>query len=150
MSWFPILLGAHISLAVALLLPSVLLPFVLRHGGGDPTPLTRLLTAMQGSGTLVVGAGLAVTGVAMLAALGPALLAQPWLLVALSLYGLNLAIAAFISRPNLRRLLRLSGGEGTAEEAWRRHARRQRLVAYAMAGLIGVIGLLMSAKPALW
>ena len=31
MNWFPILLVTHIALAVALLLPSVLLPFVLRR-----------------------------------------------------------------------------------------------------------------------
>ena len=31
MTWFPILLVIHIALAVGLLLPSVLLPFVLRQ-----------------------------------------------------------------------------------------------------------------------
>ena len=36
MSWFPILLVIHIALAVALLLPSVLLPFVLRRSNREP------------------------------------------------------------------------------------------------------------------
>ena len=31
MNWFPVLLVIHIALAVALLLPSVLLPFLLRR-----------------------------------------------------------------------------------------------------------------------
>ena len=49
---------------------------------------------MQGTGTLIIGAGLAVTGIAMLWILGPELLTQPWLLVALTLYAINLVVAA--------------------------------------------------------
>jgi hypothetical protein len=85
----------------------------------------------------------------MLVILGPELLAQPWLLVALTLYALNLFVAAVISRPNLRRLVGLSRS-GTDDDTWRQRARQQRYVAYAMAGVIGVIGLLMSTKPDLW
>jgi len=149
MNWFPILLAVHVTLAVGLLLPSVLLPFVLRRSSGPPGPLTRALMAMQGAGTLVIGAGLALTGIAMLAFLGPELLGQPWLMVALTLYALNLVVAALVSRPNLRRLIGLSRS-GADDAAWRRRARQQRLVAYGMAGIIGVIGLLMSTKPTLW
>jgi hypothetical protein len=105
--------------------------------------------AMQGTGTLVIGAGLAITGAAMLWILGPELLTQPWLMVALALYATNLLIAGFISRPNLRRLIGLRQSD-TDDAAWRRRARQQRLVAYGMAGVIGVIGLLMSTKPELW
>jgi uncharacterized membrane protein len=148
MNWFPILLITHIVLAVSLLLPSVLLPFVLRRSSGPPGPVTRALLAMQGTGTLVIGAGLAITGIAMLWILGPELLTQPWLLVALLLYAINLVVAAVISRPNLRRLIGLR--ESGDDEAWRRRARQQRLVAYGMAGTIGVIGFLMSTKPTLW
>ena len=36
------------------------------------------------------------------------------------------------------------------DRAWAALARRQRYVSYAMAGLIGAIGWLMSTKPALW
>lgn len=148
MAWFPILLGVHITLAVALLLPSVLLPFVLRRRSGTPGRLTRLLTAMQGTGTLVIGVGLAVTGAAMLWLLGTELLSQPWLLVALTLYALNLLVAAFVSRPNLRRLVGI--GAEADDAAWRRRARGQRYVAYGMAAAIGLIGFLMSTKPRLW
>lgn len=145
---FPILLAIHIALAVGLLLPSVLLPFVLRRSSGEPGPATRALMAMQGTGTLIIAAGLAITGAAMLAILGPQLLTQPWLMVALTLYAINLVVAAVVSRPNLRRLigLRTSADDGT----WHRRARRQRYVAYGMAGIIGVIGFLMSTKPDLW
>jgi hypothetical protein len=150
-NWFPILLAAHITLAVALLAPSLLLPFLLRRVD-DPSlprsPLARVLIAMQGTGSVVVAAGLAVTGVGLLAVLGFELLSQPWLLVALAIYAANLVAAAFVSRPNLRRLLRVGGT--TDDATWRRRARRQRYVAYAMAGATGVIGLLMSTKPTLW
>lgn len=149
MPWFPILLVTHIVLAVSLLLPSVLLPFVLRRTTGEPGPIARSLMALQGTGTLIIGAGLAITGAAMLWILGPELLTQPWLLVALTLYAINLVVAAVISRPNLRRLIGLSRS-GADDETWRQRARQQRFVAYGMAGLIGVIGFLMSTKPQLW
>lgn len=150
MSWFPILLVVHIALAVSLLLPSVLLPFVLRRTSGEPGPATRVLMAMQGTGTIVIAAGLAITGAAMLWILGPELLTEPWLLAALALYAINLIVAAVISRPNVRRLVGLSRAGATDDETWRRRARQQRYVAYGMAGLIGLIGLLMSTKPDLW
>jgi hypothetical protein len=149
MNWFPILLVTHIALAVSLLLPSVLLPFVLRRSSGPPGTATRFLMAVQGTGTLIIGLGLAITGAAMLWILGPELLTQPWLVVALALYGANLLIAGFVSRPNLRRLIGFSTA-GADDETWRRRARQQRLVAYGMAGVIGVIGFLMSTKPSLW
>jgi hypothetical protein len=148
-SWFPILLVIHIALAVALLLPSVVLPFVLRRSSATPGPATRALMALQGTGTLVIAAGLALTGGAMLWILGPQLLTEPWLLTALVLYAINLAVAAVVSRPNLRRLVGL-GASGTDDATWRRRARQQRYVAYGMAGVIGVIGFLMSTKPDLW
>lgn len=151
MNWFPIILVTHITLAVSLLAPSVLLPFLLRRPAQrsvPASPATRVLMAMQGTGSLWIGGGLAVTGVGLLAVLGLELLGQPWLLVALSLYALNLVVAALVSRPNLRRLLRI-GADGDAE-AWRRRARRQRYLAYGMAAATGLIGFLMSTKPALW
>ncbi|HEX2766591.1 MAG TPA: DUF2269 family protein [Candidatus Limnocylindria bacterium] len=148
MNWFPVLLVLHIGLAVSLLLPSVVLPFLLRRSAGEPGPVTRLLMAMQGTGTIVISLGLALTGAALLWILGPELLTQPWLLVALTLYAINLAVAAFVSRPNLRRLIGLR--EADNDDAWRRRARQQRFVAYGMAGVIGIIGFLMSTKPSLW
>ncbi|TMB53551.1 MAG: hypothetical protein E6J50_00160 [Chloroflexi bacterium] len=73
---------------------------------------------------------------------------KPWLLAALSIYAANLLVAGLVSRPNLRRLLGVRGRALPADgEAWRRGARRQRLLAYAMALATGVIGFLMSTKP---
>jgi hypothetical protein len=150
-TWFPILLVVHIALAVALLAPSLVLPFMLRRSGRaqlSANPLARLLVAMQGTGSVIIALGLAATGIGLLVTLGTQLLSQPWLLVALGIYAANLGVAAFVSRPNLRRLLRI-GREGD-EESWRRRARQQRYLAYAMAAATGVIGFLMSTKPELW
>jgi hypothetical protein len=149
-SWFPLLLVVHVGLAVSLLAPSLLLPFLLRRADasdGRHNAATRLLMRLHGTGSLVIGIGLALTGAGLLALLGTELLAEPWLIVALSLYAANLLLAAFVSRPNLRRLLRVEGGD---DATWRRRARQQRYVAYGMAAMVGVIGLLMSTKPALW
>lgn len=146
---FPILLAIHIALAVALLLPSIALPFLLRGSippQQRPSPATRLLLWLQSSGSVVIGLGLAITGGALLLLLGPQLLGRPWLIVALVIYAANLLVAAFVARPNLRSLLGLSGDA----EAWRHRARRQRWIAYAMAGATGVIAFLMSVKPDLW
>ena len=59
----------------------------------------------QSHGTVIIGAGLAITGLGLVAALGPTLLQQPWLLIALAIYAFNLGLAFFIQRPNLRRLI---------------------------------------------
>ena len=149
MNWFPVLLVAHVALALALLLPSVALPFVLRRRDRHPSAVTRALMALHGTGTLVIAAGLLVTGLAMIAILGPELLTQPWLLVALTLYAINLLVATVIGRPNLRRLIGL-GASDADDATWNRRAKRQRYVAYGIAGAIGVIGFLMSTKPDLW
>jgi uncharacterized membrane protein len=149
--WFPLLLIAHISLAVSLLAPSLLLPFLLRRadasGATEYGAITRGLLVMQGTGSVVIALGVGLTGVALLVVLGIQLLSQPWLLVALTIYAINLIVAAFISRPNLRRLLHMDSGNPAA---WDRRARRQRYIAYGMAAAIGVIGLLMRTKPTLW
>jgi hypothetical protein len=152
-SWFPILLVVHIALAVALLAPSILLPFLLRRAaatGAKSNPVLRALMAMQGSGSVVIALGVGLSGAGLLATLGLEMLSQPWLLVALVIYAANLLLAAFVARPNLRRLLRIGGAGDGGDEMWRRRARQQRHVAYAMAAAIGVIGFLMSTKPELW
>ncbi|MBA3877510.1 MAG: hypothetical protein C0498_11380 [Anaerolinea sp.] len=144
-------MAIHIGLAVSLFLPSILLPFALRARRApveSASPAVRLLLAMQSKGTVVIGLGLALTGIGLLSALGASLLAQPWLLVALTIYALNLVLAFFIQRPNLRPLLGIRAG--TDDRVWAARARRHRYVSYVMAGLVGTIGFLMSAKPQLW
>lgn len=153
MALFPILLVAHVILAVALLLPSLALPFLLRRAtatretGALGRGVVRFLVALQGTGSVIIGLGVAATGLGLLAILGFELLDQPWLLVALALYAANLLVAVAIARPGIQRLLRRSEPDPAR---WRSLARRQRYVAYGMAAAIGVIGLLMSVKPALW
>jgi len=151
---FPILLGVHVTLAIVLLVPAIALPFVLRgravaaegsapDGSGRSV---RTLLFLQANGSLVIGLGLALTGAALVLLIGVELLGRPWLIVALALYAANLLVAVFIARPGILRLLRAPVGD---PETWRRRARRQRWIAYAMAGVIGAIGLLMAAKPQL-
>ena len=150
-SWFPILLLVHISLAVSLFLPSILLPFTLRTRRATTDSDSRVVRALlwaQSNGTVVIGAGLAITGLALVSVLGPQLLQQPWLLVALSIYFINLAIAFFIQRPNLRRLIGVKAAAD--DQVWKERAKRQRYVSYLMAGLVGTIGFLMSTKPTIW
>lgn len=159
----PLLLATHVALAIGLILPSLLLPFAFRstrHGSvrppagvpdGSPDEPGRFvgpLFRLQGSGALVIGAGLAITGLGLVAVLGTRLLEQPWLLVALAAYGSTMAIAFFIQRPRLRTLVGRDGGSD--DLVWRERARRGRYVSYAMAGLVGTIGFLMSTKPELW
>ena len=61
---FPVLLLAHIALALALFVPSLLLPFTFRARRGSLNPerlggLARTLLAIQARGTTWIGLGLA-------------------------------------------------------------------------------------------
>jgi uncharacterized membrane protein len=155
---FPFILATHVALAIGLFVPSVLLPFTLRNrlvdpGYDAPPPGRgmRLMLAMQARGTAVIGAGLGLTGLAMVIVLGPRILAQPWLLVSLATYAVAAVVAFALQRPTLRRLAKRDAITTDADrEAWRAQARRQRYIAYGIAGAVGVIGFLMSTKPALW
>jgi hypothetical protein len=150
-AWFPVLLATHIALAISLFVPSILLPFALRSrraAADSGHPFVRFLLWMQAHGTLLVGAGLALTGAALVVVLGASLLSQPWLLVAVSIYAANLVLAFFVQRPNLRRLVGIRAAADDGQ--WLARARRQRYVSYAMAALTGTIGFLMSTKPQLW
>ena len=150
-SFFPVLLATHIVLAVSLFVPSILLPFTLRTlraAEESSNRFVRFLLWLQAHGTLVIGFGLAATGIGLVAALGGQLLGQPWLLAALTIYAANLALAFFVQRPNLRRLIGIRAAAD--DRTWLERAKRQRYVSYAMAGLVGTIGFLMSAKPSLW
>ncbi len=152
MPWFfPVLLVAHVTLALSLVLPSILLPFALRARRAtveSASGVVQTLLWAQSNGTAAVGAGLAVTGVGLILSLGTGLLREPWLLLALAIYLATLGIALFIQRPNLRALVGVRAGAD--DTGWRSRARRQRYVSYLMAGLVGTIGFLMSSKPVLW
>jgi len=150
-AYFPFLLALHVVLAVSLFVPSILLPFALRTrraAAESSNGFVRFMLWMQAHGTVVIGLGLAATGIALVTVLGGQLLGQPWLLVALAIYAANLALAFFVQRPNLRRLIGIKAAPDDA--VWLARAKRQRYVSYAMAGLVGTIGFLMSTKPTLW
>lgn len=150
--FLPVVLAAHVALAVGLLLPSILLPFALRArrpATESGNAAVRALLWLQARGSVVFGVGLALTGSLLVGMIGTSLLAQPWLLVALGLYVASLVVALAIQRPELRRLVGLRAGPAD-EAVWRARARRQRYVSYAMAALVGTIAFLMSTKPRLW
>ena len=155
-TWFPVLLTAHIILAVSLFVPSFALPFTMRTRGIDGDPVVggnrgravRVRVWLEAHGTLIIGAGVAATGIGMLLILGTSFLQQPWLLLALSIYATILLISFFIQRPGVRRLLGLKEAATEEEkERWRTRARRQRYISYGMAAAIGLIGWLMMSKP---
>ncbi len=150
-TYFPFLLATHIVLAVSLVMPSILLPFALRTRRATTESGNRLVRTLlwaQAHGTVVIGIGLALTGLGLVFTLGTALFEQPWLLIALTIYFINLGIAFFIQRPNLRRLIGIRAADD--DRTWLERAKRQRYISYLMAGLVGTIGFLMSSKPVLW
>jgi uncharacterized membrane protein len=154
----PAILAVHVALAIALFVPSLLLPFTLRSRSVErgfveraPGRVVRTLLWLQAHGTVVIGTGLALSGIAMLTVLGPRILEQPWLLVSLAAYATTAVVAFAVQRPGLRRLQARSGIATDADrEAWRAKARRQRYLAYAITTAVGLIAFLMSTKPALW
>jgi uncharacterized membrane protein len=154
--WFPYLLMIHVILAISLFVPAFALPFTMRTRGMDGEPVVggkrgrvvRALIWLEAHGTVIIGVGVAVTGIGMLAILGAQFAQQPWLLVALSIYAALLLVSFFIQRPGVRRLLGLKQAATEEEkETWRRRARRQRYISYGMAAAIGAIGWLMMSKP---
>jgi len=150
-SVFPYILVVHVTLAISLFVPSIVLPFALRTRRATVDSQSRVVRGLlwlQSHGTIVIGIGLALTGLAMVAILGGTLLQQPWLLIALTIYFVNLGIAFFIQRPNLRRLVGITAARD--DKTWKERAKRQRYVSYLMAGLVGTIGFLMSTKPDIW
>ena len=146
---FPLFLFVHVALAIALFVPSFLLPFAFRARRGSVDPehsggFVRLMLALQARGTVWIGAGLAITGLGLVATLGFRMFQEPWLLLALAIYAVNLGLAYFIQVPRLRKLI---GLRAESDPRWPILARRQRYISYVMAGLVGTIGFLMSTKP---
>ena len=155
-AWFPYLLSIHIILAISLFVPSFALPFTMRTRGMDGEPVVggkrgrvvRTLIWLEAHGTVIIGVGVAATGIGMLTILGSQFAQQPWLLLGISIYVFILVVSFFVQRPGVRRLLGLKEAATEEEkEKWRQRARRQRYISYGMAGAIGLIGWLMMSKP---
>ena len=69
---FRYILVVHVTLAISLFVPAIVLPFTLRARRATTdsnSPVIRFLLWMQGHGTIVIGLGLALTGLAMVAIL---------------------------------------------------------------------------------
>ena len=87
---------------------------------------------------MAIGLGLALTGIGLVTYLGSQMLAQPWLLLALTIYFINLGIAFFIQRPNLRALVGIKAAAD--DRVWKERAKRQRYVSYLWPGSWGPSG----------
>ena len=149
---FPLFLVVHVALAIALFVPSLLLPFAFRARRGSLNPESRV--ASCGSCWRCSLAARCGSARGSRSAASPSwrpsvspCSQQPWLLVALAIYAVNLGLAYFIQVPRLRSLIGLRSG---SDPRWPALARRQRYISYLMAGLVGTIGFLMSTKPVLW
>ncbi len=150
MPQLPLVLAFHVSCAVALFLPSLLLPFVLRTDRAALESDSRIVRVLVSTQRLAIPIGLAVaaSGLLLVVTIGLSVLDEPWLLLGLAFYAATLVLALFVQRPSLRALI---GVRATWDDrAWQNSARRLRYGSYVMATLIGVIGWLMSAKPELW
>ncbi len=77
---------------------------------------------------IAIGIGLALTGIGLVLTIGSGLFQQPWLLVALTIYFVNLGIAFFIQRPNLRRLIGIRAAAGRQDVARSSQAPALRVV----------------------
>ena len=78
---------------MSLILPSILLPFALRTAAGDRESENRGVQGLlwaQTHGTIAIGIGLALTGIGLVASLGSSMFTQAWLLLALTIYFVNL------------------------------------------------------------
>ena len=117
-TFFPIVLLVHIVLAVSLFLPSILLPFTLRTRRATVESESRVVRRCCGRSRTArssIGAGLALTGLGLdLDPRAGRCSPQPWLLLALASTSPTSAIAFFIQRPNLRRLV---GIKAAADDA---------------------------------
>ena len=102
----------------------------------EPGRFVRVLLWIQAHGTVVIGAGLALTGFAMIAVLGPRMLEQPWLLVSLATYAVTAVVAFAIQRPSLR-----------APRAARRHRDRRGPRGLARAGPPPAVHRLRRSRP---
>ena len=148
---FPLLLVAHIVLAVSLFLPSILLPFALRTRRATVESDSRVVRACSGprrTARIVIGLGLALTGLGLVAALG--LDAAPAAVAARRAHDLLRQPRHRLLHPATEPAPAGRRPAAADDEVWKERAKRQRYVSYLMAGLVGTIGFLMSSKPVLW
>jgi hypothetical protein len=145
----PILLAVHITLALSLVLPSILLPFALRTRRATVESTSRVVRGLllaQSNGTLVIGR----TGIDRFKTLCSRSAHRCSSSRGCCSRSRSTSSTSPSRRPapNLRRLIGVKAAAD--DDTWKERARRQRYVSYLMAGLVGTIGFLMSSKPVLW
>jgi hypothetical protein len=150
---FPLVLVAHVCLALALLVPSLLLPFAIRAqrrapSDAEPGGIVSVLLWLETRGTAILGLGVAATGFILIGLVGPAIVGQPWLIGALGIYAAVLGVAFFIQRPALAAVF---GQPARPDDpTWRERAKRLRYMSYGLAAMVGAVAFLMTQKPGLW
>ena len=116
---FPWLLFLHVIAAIVAFGPTFAFPIIGAMAGHEPEHANFATRASHRVGDLLVepfAISMFVTGVLMIwSAQIPVFEASmSWLQAAIVLYLAALALALFVSRPNVKRIIALSGGEGGA------------------------------------
>lgn len=119
---FPFLLFLHVLGAIIAFGPTFAFSIIGAMGGAEPQHANFATRVSHRIGDVLVepfAISMGVTGALMIwAAEIPFLDAtMRWLQVAIVLYLLALGLALFVSRPNVKRIIALSGGEGGAPPA---------------------------------
>jgi hypothetical protein len=113
---FPWFLFLHVLAAIIAFGPTFAFPIIGAMGGQEPQHANFATRASHRVGGLLVeplAISMAVTGVLMIWSAGIPFLdpAYRWLQLAIVLYLTALGLALFVSTPNVKRIIALSGGE---------------------------------------
>lgn len=160
---FPWLLFLHVLAAIVAFGPTFTFSIIGAMGGAEPQHANFATRVSHRIGDMIVlpfAISMPVTGALMIwAAEIPLFDAEArWLLLAIVLYVLALGLSLFVSRPNVNRIIALTGGEGGAAAAGGPPAgpppaelltaiRTVQRTGMVLTGLVVVIVLLMVVKP---
>jgi hypothetical protein len=116
---FPWLLFLHVLAAIIAFGPTFAFSVIGAMGGAEPMHANFATRVSHRIGDMIVlpfAISMPVTGALMIWAAEIPLFdaSARWLLLAIVLYALALGLSLFVSRPNVNRIIALSGGEGGA------------------------------------
>ena len=114
---FPWLLFLHVLAAIIAFGPTFAFPIIGAMGGQEPQHANFATRATHRVGDLLVepfAISMLVTGALMIWSVGIPLFDREarWLVLAIVLYLVALGLALFVSRPSVKRIIALSGGDG--------------------------------------
>ncbi|HEX6139720.1 MAG TPA: DUF2269 family protein [Candidatus Limnocylindria bacterium] len=119
MEWFPWFLFLHVLAAIIAFGPTFSFAIIGAMGGAEPQHAnfaTRVSHRISDILVTPFAISMPVTGALMIWAAQIPLLERDarWLLLAILLYAIALSLALFVSRPNVNRIIAMSGGSGGA------------------------------------